>query len=74
VITLSAQTGDNPNLDPFMSLFDSNGASLMLDDDSGPGVNPMIQGFTLPGDGVYTVEVMSVAQEGSFSLTLTKDN
>jgi serine/threonine-protein kinase len=74
VITLAVQGGDNPNLDPFLTLNDSTGTPLMLDDDGGPGVNPLIEAYTLPEDGVYTVEVSSVAQEGSFSLTLTKSN
>jgi hypothetical protein len=74
VITLGADAGDNTTLDLNITLLDSDLQAVTFDDDSGPGLNPLFEGVTLPTTGVYTVQVMNTRGSGAFTLTLQKTN
>jgi len=74
IISLGTQSGDNAQLDLTLDLIGPDGIALAQDDDSGPGLNPLVEGFSLPTSGVYTVEVTSRASSGSFTLILDKTN
>jgi hypothetical protein len=56
------------DLDPMLSLYDSQGFVLSSDDDSRDGVDPLLS-TTLPEDGYYCLEVGSFGSEtGPFTL------
>lgn len=66
--------------DPKVGLIGPDGIGLADDDDSGPDLNALIRGFTLPRDGTYTIIVdgfRGAAGDrqviGQFSLTLTRE-
>jgi len=71
-VTLEAAAA-NSQLDLYLTLTGPDGAVLVVNDDDGPGLNPLIEGYTLPAEGVYTVEVLSVRQAGDYTLTLTQN-
>jgi hypothetical protein len=71
-VTLEAAAA-NSQLDLYLTLTWPDGAVLVVNDDDGPGLNPLIEGYTLPAEGVYTVEVLSVRQAGDYTLTLTQN-
>lgn len=52
VITIELNSDD---FDPKFSLLGPDGNVLVEDDDSGPGLNALVEEFTLPVDGNYTV-------------------
>jgi len=54
VITLRL---DSANFDPKFRLLGPDGTVLAEDDDSGEGLNALLEGITLPRDGEYVVEV-----------------
>lgn len=76
IITLSMATlsGD---LDPYMSLVDSNGAGVAFSDDDGQGRAALIEGIRLPSDGPYFVIASRFGHAlgnttGDYQLTLTR--
>jgi hypothetical protein len=60
------------DFDAYLELYDPGGDLLTSDDDSGGGLNPLIQNFTLPEDGEYRLEVSSFGGSvgGSYTVTL----
>ena len=68
VVTLALEAVDNPNLDTLLTLRGPDGSVLVEDDDSGTGLFSRIADYTLPADGMYVVEVSSLARSGSFTL------
>jgi enterochelin esterase-like enzyme len=67
----------NPDslLDPQIELYDSAGNLLISDDDSGPGHDALIIGFTLPKTDDYTVLVRNLEswEGGSYQLTVAEN-
>ncbi len=64
--------------DPLLGLFGPDDALLARDDDSGPDVQALIEGFVLPADGAYVIVVNAfrgfdndLEASGEFTLTLT---
>ncbi|MBN1965527.1 MAG: PPC domain-containing protein, partial [Anaerolineae bacterium] len=75
--SFSGQAGDvisiailSDDFDTTLTLQDESGNELAFDDDGGPDLNSMINGFTLPADGTYTIVVRSYANRGSGTYSL----
>lgn len=61
------------SFDTMVDLFDPNGTLLISDDDSGSGYNSLINGYTLPYSGDFTVVVSGYGgARGAYSITLTE--
>lgn len=58
------------DFDPFVTLTDSNGATLTSDDDSAGSLNAQIEGFTLPETGGYNIVVSNAGGSGAGAFTL----
>jgi hypothetical protein len=56
-------TALDPLLDPLAVVFDPHGDLLASDDDAGPDLDPLVQGFRVPADGRYAVAVLSPAAD-----------
>ncbi|HVO68686.1 MAG TPA: PPC domain-containing protein, partial [Aggregatilineaceae bacterium] len=74
VVSIATDTGQNTALDTRLTLFGPDGTKLAEDDDSGPGVNALIDHFTLPASGVYSIQVDAVSGSGTVTVTLTQNN
>ena len=74
VVQIGTDTGTNTALDLAITLRDPAGDMVTFDDDSGPGLNPLIDGFALSASGLYTIEIETFRGDGDFSLTLEKTN
>jgi hypothetical protein len=62
------------NLDPTLTLYDSQGYILGNDDDSRDGVDPLIS-TTLPEDGAYCLEVNNLGFEtGPFTVSIVEES
>jgi serine/threonine-protein kinase len=73
-VTLAADAGDNAALDTALRLLGPDGAVIAEDDDSGPGLNPLLAGVALPAAGQYTIEIIHFRGEGTVTLRLDKTN
>lgn len=71
VVTIEAIAGNPAQMDMFLVLLGPNQQPLTDDDDSGEELNAMISGYTLPQDGIYTIQVSSVSGPGPYTLRLT---
>nr|MCU0474612.1 PPC domain-containing protein [Anaerolineae bacterium] len=76
VITIQT---DSDEFDPKIRLLDSDGTLIAEDDDSGSGLNALLENVTLPRDGEYVIEVDGFRGPsgdrqlfGQFSLTLNR--
>jgi hypothetical protein len=72
VITLGTAADDSA-LDLYIRLLGPDGTPAIEDDDSGLGLNPLIENFTLPQSGLYTIEIESLGPGGPFQLALAKN-
>jgi hypothetical protein len=64
---------DSSAFDTFLELYGPDGAQLAFDDDSGPDLNSLIAGFTLPTAGTYIIIAKAYAGEGGpYTLSLTR--
>ncbi len=63
------------NIDPFVSLYDSQGRLIGEDDNSGGKSNAHLQGLVLPADGAYRLVTSNVNKSdgGDFSLIVLKE-
>jgi hypothetical protein len=69
LVTLDLTSADG---DPFLEL-EFAGEIIAVDDDSGEGLNALIENLTLPASGQYTVRVsMFEGAEGTYSLALSQ--
>ncbi|MEB2289134.1 MAG: protein kinase [Anaerolineae bacterium] len=73
-VTVAADAGDNAALDTALRLLGPDGALIAEDDDSGPGLNPLLENTALPASGQYTIEIVQVRGEGTVTLRLDKTN
>ncbi len=71
-VTLRVETVDSPALDTSAQISAPNGSVTASDDDSGPGLNPLIDGVTLPSSGLYTITIQSVTGGGQIRVTLSR--
>lgn len=71
VVSIAAQA----DFDGYLELRDAADALVANDDDSGDGLNPLLQNITLPADGDYTIHFGSFDNQGrgAFTLTLTEE-
>ncbi|WP_119065147.1 PPC domain-containing protein [Aggregatilinea lenta] len=74
VVTVSAVAGDEVSMDMFVEMVGPDGTIVAEDDDSGDGLNALIENFELPEDGTYALRVSSVSGPGDYTLTLTTPN
>jgi hypothetical protein len=74
VVTIAATTDPTANMDLKLTLFGPENENLTVNDDDGPGLDPLIQSFTLPANGTYTIQVDALSGSGSYDLALTKEN
>jgi tetratricopeptide (TPR) repeat protein len=56
-VTLSADARPDAATDPLIVLLDTANTPVIADDDSGGGFNALIEGYTIPADGTYTLLV-----------------
>ena len=73
-ISMERASGD---LDPLVTLFDSDRKQIAFDDDSGPEKDALLTNFTLPQDGMYIIVASRFDQEqgttqGAYVLTLER--
>ena len=73
-VTVAADAGANAALDTALRLLGPDGALIAEDDDSGPGLNPLLADVALPASGQYTVELVQYRGEGTVTLRLDKTN
>lgn len=68
-ITVAAEA----EFDGLLEVVNSEGIILVSDDDSGTGLNPLIEGFVLEAAGEYLIVLTSFEQttDGAYTLTLT---
>jgi hypothetical protein len=71
-VTLGTVSDDSA-LDLYIRVLGPDGVLVTENDDDGPGLNPLIEGFVLPVNGVYTIEVKSLGPGGSFQLGLASN-
>ncbi len=72
-ITLEVTSSGDANMDLMMNLLNGTGTeTLAFNDDDGPGLNPLIENFSLPASGTYMIEIESFVGSGSYTLRLTK--
>ncbi len=57
-----------------MTVFGPENENLISNDDDGPGLDPLIQNFTLPANGIYTIQIDALSGSGSYDLSLTEEN
>ncbi len=74
LVTISATAQDEVQMDMFIELVGPSGEIVAEDDDSGPGLNALIEDFELPEDGDYSIRVSSVSGPGGYTLELTSPN
>lgn len=70
VISISAEAVNEMQMDTFLELFGPDDSRLAGDDDSGDISNALIESFELPVDGMYRIEVSSIAGQGDYALRL----
>ncbi len=73
-VTVAADAGANATLDTALRLLGPDGTLVAEDDDSGPGLNPLLAGVALPASGQYTVEIVQYRGQGTVTLRLDKTN
>ncbi len=68
--TLNSAEGDSALSDPMLTLYDSSGTQVGMDDDGGDGLNSYLE-FTAPTTGNYYVEARGFGEEaqGGYALT-----
>lgn len=71
IVTIEANAGNPAGMDMYLVLLGPDEQPLVEDDDSGPELDALINGFELPEDGVYTIQVSSVSGPGPYTLSLT---
>jgi len=71
IVTIEANAGNPAGMDMYLVLLGPDEQPLVEDDDSGPELDALINGFELPEDGVYTIQVSSVSGPGPYTLRLT---
>ncbi|MCD4686018.1 MAG: pre-peptidase C-terminal domain-containing protein [Anaerolineae bacterium] len=69
-VSISAEALEVSQMDTFLEVFDPSGERLATNDDGGDGSNALIEELVLPSDGVYIIEVSSLAGEGAYTLRL----
>ncbi len=70
VVTISLTAQDNA-FDTVLHLLNAAGQEIAYNDDGGPGYNSLIQGFSLPADGEYTIRVRSYGDRSGGPYTLS---
>lgn len=70
IVTISLTSDE---FDPLVQLRDASGNALAEDDDGGEGKNALIQSFTLPGAGLYTIVVKGYDQQAAGEYRLSID-
>jgi len=70
VVTIALESDD---FDTYLELFGPDGALLVSDDDSGGNLNSLIDGFTLPASGEYSIAArgFSPTARGVYTLELS---
>ncbi|MEO0561864.1 MAG: pre-peptidase C-terminal domain-containing protein, partial [Chloroflexota bacterium] len=71
VYTFSLTSDD---FDTTLEILNSDGTSLVFDDDGGDATNSTIEAFAFPAGGVYTVRVSSFASAGAGAFALQVDD
>ncbi|HVO68947.1 MAG TPA: pre-peptidase C-terminal domain-containing protein [Aggregatilineaceae bacterium] len=74
LVLIDMQASGSSTLDPYLTLQDSDGNSLVSDDDGGEGVNARIGPYPLPADGEYTINATSYTGTGEYALELKNLN
>ncbi len=68
------RTGSSNTMDPYLELYDPTGVKVALNNDGGPGVNALINGYSLAQTGRYLVVARSVNRiGGSYVVTTARE-
>ena len=71
VVTIEVNAENSAGMDMYLVLLGPDEEPLIEDDDSGPELDSLINGYELPDDGTYTIQVSSVSGPGPYTLSLT---
>jgi|GEM_PF-1377436 len=71
IVTIAMDATD-AEFDPYITLKSGDGRELISDDDSGGGLNALIQDFILTGSGEYLISATGLSGSGSYTLSLNK--
>jgi hypothetical protein len=69
VVTISVAAAAGSEVDPRINLLGPDGEWLAANDDGGSGTDALIEGYTLPANGTYTIKV-DVFEGGEYVLTV----
>ena len=68
LVLIDMRASEPNDLDTYLTLRDSQGATLVTDDDGGEGLNSRIGPFELPATGSYTVAAARYSGTGDYTL------
>jgi hypothetical protein len=72
VVRIELNRATDSSLDPLVELYFNN-SRIARDDDGGPGNNSLIDNFTLPSNGTYTIRARGFSSTtGTYELALTR--
>jgi hypothetical protein len=69
VVTISAAAAAGSSVDPRLNLLGPDGEWLTANDDGGSGTDALIEGYTLPASGTYTIKI-DVFEGGEYILSV----
>jgi SH3-like domain-containing protein len=69
VVTISAAAAAGSSVDPRLNLLGPNGEWLIANDDGGSGTDALIENYTLPENGTYTIKI-DVFEGGEYILSV----
>lgn len=71
IVTINMRSSTPQYLDSFLELVSPGGLTLIVDDDSGTGLDAQIANYVLPEDGTYTIRSSGLNNSrGSYNITL----
>ncbi len=71
LVVVDMRALDATGLDPYLTLLDPQGNTLVTDDDSGEGVNARVGPLVLDGEGDYVILASRYSGSGTYTLSLT---
>ncbi len=72
IVTIEMIPND-PDVDPFLTLFNPAGDPMAMDDNSAGSRGAILRRVILPANGLYTIQARSDAEQGGYSIGLLRD-